>query len=174
MSHRPRVLTRPARLAGTTVLVLAAMTMSTGAPAGAVSDRAHRPALSFAGESTLAAGLPFEGTVVGGLSSLTYDESRDVYYALSDAQPNLGQGPFRFYTLRGHVRRRLDPGDVTVVGVTLLTDASGLPVPGGGRPRGPHPHRAGHSDHHLRGLRDRDRGGEAVRQRVQPRGSTAT
>jgi len=138
MSHRPRVLTRPARLACTTVLVLAAMTMSTGAPAGAVSDRAHHPALSFAGESTLAAGLPFEGTVVGGLSSLTYDESRDVYYALSDAQPNLGQGPFRFYTLRVDTSDgRLDPGDVTVVGVTLLTDPSGLPLaPGEVDPEG--------------------------------------
>ena len=132
MSQRPRVLTRPARLAGTTVLVLAAMTMSTGAPAGAAGDRAHRPALSFAGESTLAAGLPFEGTVVGGLSSLTYDESRNVYYALSDAQPNLGQGPVRFYTLTVDTSDgALDADDVQVVDVTLLTDAAGVPLPGG-------------------------------------------
>jgi 3-phytase len=135
MSHRPLVLTRPARLAGAAVAVLAltAVSMTTGGvPAGAVSDRARQPDVAFSGESTVAAGLTYQGTVVGGLSSLTYDESREVYYALSDAQRNLGQGPFRFYTLRVDTSDgRLDPGDVTVVGVTLLTDASGLPLVAG-------------------------------------------
>jgi hypothetical protein len=69
---------------------------------------------------------------VGGLSSITYDAARDVYYALSDAQPNLGQGPVRFYTLTVDTSDgALDAGDVTVVDVTLLTDAAGVPLQGG-------------------------------------------
>ena len=101
LRHHFRVPTRHAgRFTAVAVLALIAVLLPIAAPAGAVSARAHRPTLSFAGEATLPAGLAFEGTVAGGLSSLAYDESRGVYYALSDAQPNLGQGPFRFYTLR--------------------------------------------------------------------------
>ena len=103
-----------------------------GAPAAGVSERARQPQLSFAGESTLAAGLAYQGTVVGGLSSITYDAARDRYYALSDAQPNLGQGPVRFYTLTVDTADgELDAGDVDVVGVTLLTDAAGVPLQAG-------------------------------------------
>ena len=121
-----------------------------------MSDRARQPHLAYAGESTLAAGLTFEGTVVGGLSSITYDAARDVYYALSDAQPNLGQGPVRFYTLTVDTSDgALDPGDVEVVGVTLLTDAAGVPLQGGTvDPEGLTLTAAGHSDHDLGGLRD--------------------
>ena len=109
-----------------------------GSPAVAVSDRAHQPRLDFAGEATLPAGLVHDGTVVGGLSSLTYDADRGVYYALSDAQPNLGQGPFRFYTLDIDVSDGdLGPGDVTVLEVTTLTDPSGAPLqPGTVDPEG--------------------------------------
>ena len=96
--------------------------------------------LRFAGEATLPAGLPFEGTVVGGLSSISYDATRDVYYALSDAQPNLGQGPFRFYTLRINTSdgalgagatpgfRRDDPGPTRSVSVLApgTVDPEGL------------------------------------------------
>ena len=101
-------------------------------PAGAVSDRARMPELTFAGESTLPAGMTFEGTVVGGLSSLAYDEARDVYYAISDARPEIGQGAHRFYTLDIDVSDgSLDPGDVTVVDVTTLLRANGTPFPDG-------------------------------------------
>ena len=62
------------------------------APAVAAAARSPRcptgPASrnwSYAGESTLAAGLTYQGTVVGGLSSITYDSEREVYYALSDS-----------------------------------------------------------------------------------------
>ena len=99
-------------------------------PAGAVSDRARMPELTFAGESTLAAGMTFEGTVVGGLSSLAYDETRDVYYAISDARPEIGQGAHRFYTLDIDVSDgSLDPGDVTVLDVTTFVQSDGTPFP---------------------------------------------
>lgn len=125
--------TLPPRSAAAALAVAALLAPAVAAaPAGAVSDRARQSQLAFAGESTLAAGLTFQGTVVGGLSSITYDAARDVYYALSDAQPNLGQGPVRFYTLTVDTSDgALDPGDVTVVDVTLLTDAAGVPLQGG-------------------------------------------
>lgn len=100
--------------------------------ASAVSDRARTPELTFAGEARLAAGLTFADTVVGGLSSITYDAARDRYYAVSDARPELGQGDFRFYTLRVDVADgRLDPGDVTVESVTFLRDTAGQPFAAG-------------------------------------------
>jgi hypothetical protein len=132
------------RWASATLAALTAATLLTAAPpAGASGDHGPRrvPPLSFRGEATLPAGAAFAGTVVGGLSSITYDAWRDVYYAISDAQPNLNlpgveppasQGPFRFYTLRIDVRGgSLEPGDVSVVDVTTLTDAAGAPLPAG-------------------------------------------
>ena len=102
-------------------------------PAAATSPAARTPALAFHGESTLAEGLVFQNTVVGGLSSLTYDAARDVYYALSDDQ---GAGftptssPARFYTLKIDLDDgTLDSGDVTVVGVTTLRGPDGQPFP---------------------------------------------
>jgi len=100
-------------------------------PAAAVSPRAHAPDLEFLGEATLAAGAVFEGTVVGGLSSLTYDQQRDVFYAISDDQGGTftpTSTPARFYTLRIDVADgALDGGDVTVVDVTTLRGRDGQP-----------------------------------------------
>jgi len=125
--------TLPPRSAAAALAVAALLAPAVaGTPAAAVSDRARQPHLAYAGESTLAAGLTFEGTVVGGLSSITYDAARDRYYALSDAQPNLGQGTVRFYTLAVDTSDgALDAGDVQVVDVTVLTDAAGVPLQGG-------------------------------------------
>jgi len=44
----------------------------------ALVERARPVHLDFRGESTLPPGLPFDGTVVGGLSSITYDAERDL------------------------------------------------------------------------------------------------
>ena len=102
-------------------------------PASAASPRAHTPELDFLGEATLAAGAQFQGTVVGGLSSLTYDEERDVYYAISDDQgPGFAAGstPARFYTLAIDVSDgTLGAGDVTVLAVTTLLGPDGQPFP---------------------------------------------
>jgi hypothetical protein len=103
------------------------------APASAVSPQAHTAGLEFLGESTIASGATFEGTVVGGLSSWAYDEARDVYYALSDDQGGTFTStstPARFYTLRVDVSDgSLGAGDVTVVDVTTLLGADGQPFP---------------------------------------------
>jgi 3-phytase len=62
----------------------------------------------------------FEGTQFGGLSSITYDHRRKVWYAISDDQVNA-----RFYTLRLGVKQgRLG---VEIAAVTTLRDAAGVP-----------------------------------------------
>lgn len=124
------------RVAG--ALTVTALALGAAPAASAVSDHARTPHLRFAGESQLAAGLTFDGTTVGGLSSITYDSARDRYYAVSDARPELGQGDFRFYTLRVDVSDgQLDAGDVTVEAVTPLRDSAGQPfAPGSLDPEG--------------------------------------
>lgn len=69
-------------------------------------------------------GYLFNSTVVGGLSSITYDESRGVFYALSDDQGSVN--PVRYYTLGIDLADgQLDPGDITFLDVTFLRDESG-------------------------------------------------
>ena len=131
MTSPHRSATRRTAAAALAALTVAALVATT--PAAASGGHRHSPrgaALEFRGEAAIPAGAVFAGTVVGGLSSITYDRHRDVYYAISDARPELGQGTWRFYSLDIDLRDgRLDPGDVTVLGVTPLTDASGNAFP---------------------------------------------
>jgi hypothetical protein len=118
-SHRTRI---AATLAA--FCVVTALPLTQGGSAMALVERARPVHLEFRGESTLPPGLPFDGTVVGGLSSITYDAERDLYYAISDDQGSLG--PVRFYTLDIDVADgSLGPGDVTVVDVTALEPPAG-------------------------------------------------
>lgn len=85
-------------------------------------------AIEFIGEVTVASGTPFADTAVGGLSGLDYDPATDRFLALSDDRGI--HGAPRFYTLTIDLSDgRLDPGDVTVTGVTLLRDSIGAPLP---------------------------------------------
>jgi hypothetical protein len=93
-------------------------------PAAAVGDRARLPSLQFVGEAIFPTGYIVDGTVVGGLSGITYDASRGVFYSLSDDRSELG--PARFYTLRVDLGDgRLNPGDVSFTGVTTLKQPDG-------------------------------------------------
>ncbi len=84
------------------------------------------PTLEFLGEEILPTGLQFEGTEVGGLSSIAYDADTDRYYVISDDQSVID--PARYYTFALDVADgNLDPGDVVVTDVTTLLDAAGLP-----------------------------------------------
>jgi hypothetical protein len=66
---------------------------------GAVPSAAQEEPIRFLGEYTIPSkSLEFEGTTVGGLSGLTYDARRDVYYVISDDRGEFG--PARFYTLK--------------------------------------------------------------------------
>jgi hypothetical protein len=118
---------RPGRRSVVTVAVAVAMAAvgAFGVQANA-SDGAKPPSLQFLGEAIVPTGTTFEGTTVGGLSSITYDASRDLFYVLSDDQSVLQ--PARFYTLDVDLSDgRLDNGDVDFLDVTTLLAPGGQP-----------------------------------------------
>jgi hypothetical protein len=107
------------------VAVAIAVVTAIGVPASA-SDGAKPPEIEFLGEAIVPTGTTFEATTVGGLSSVTYDAARDVFYSLSDDQSVLQ--PARFYTLDVDVSDgRLDDGDVELLDVTTLLAPNGQP-----------------------------------------------
>lgn len=116
--------------------VVAAASSLPAAASASDGERARVRSLEFRGEVTFPTGTTFAGTQLGGLSSITYDDKRDVYYAVSDDQGTIN--PVRWYTLRIDVSDgRLDPGDVRVVDVTTALDVTGLPyTPGSLDPEG--------------------------------------
>ena len=90
------------------------------------SDGAKPPRLEFLGQAIIPTGAIFGGTTIGGLSSITFDPARGVFYSLSDDQGLLA--PVRFYTLAVDLSDgRLDDGDVDVIGVTTLLAPDGQP-----------------------------------------------
>ena len=76
--------------------------------------------LEFLGQQIFPTSTQFQGTTFGGLSSIAYDERRNVFYVLSDDQVNA-----RFYTLRIGVSSGAPA--VQILAVTTLRDASGQP-----------------------------------------------
>jgi hypothetical protein len=95
--------------------------------------------VEFLGEVVLPTGTLFGGTEIGGLSSITYDAGRQVYYALSDDQGNRGTGdPVRYYTVAIDLTDgTLDTGDVEFINVTQLFENKDTAFsPGGLDPEG--------------------------------------
>jgi hypothetical protein len=76
--------------------------------------------LEFLGQQIIPTGTQFQGTNFGGLSSIAYDERRNLFYVSSDDQVNV-----RYYTLRIGVSSGVPA--VQIVGVTTIRDASGQP-----------------------------------------------
>jgi hypothetical protein len=86
----------------------------------------HTPALEFRGQAIIPTGTTFQGTNVGGLSSISY-AGRNTFYAISDDQANA-----RFYKLRADISDgQLSNGDITFEGVTILKQPDGTPYPTG-------------------------------------------
>lgn len=56
------------------------------------------PLLTYLGQSQLTFGATVDGTVIGGLSGITYDADRQLYYVISDDRAK--KGPTRFYDFR--------------------------------------------------------------------------
>ena len=107
--------------------------------AAAVSAKDHDGAktvtgVEFLGEVIIPTGTMFSGTEIGGLSSITYDSGRQVYYTLSDDQGNRATGdPVRYYTLAiDYSDGTLDDGDIWFVDVTQLFADKNDPFPPGG------------------------------------------
>ncbi|MDJ0756453.1 MAG: esterase-like activity of phytase family protein [Ardenticatenaceae bacterium] len=88
------------------------------------------------GSVNIPTGTQFEETEIGGLSSITYDHRRGVYYAISDDQGTID--PVRFYTLEIDLSDgQLDPEDISFIKVTTMLDQSGSPfAPGTLDPEG--------------------------------------
>jgi hypothetical protein len=95
--------------------------------------------VEFLGEAVVPTGTVFDGTEIGGLSSITYDAARGVYYTLSDDQGNRPTGdPVRYYTVALDLSDgALDDGDLEFVDVTQLFENKKTPfAPGGLDPEG--------------------------------------
>jgi hypothetical protein len=95
--------------------------------------------VEFLGEVVVPTGTLFEGTEIGGLSSITFDPGRNIYYVLSDDQGNRPTGdPVRYYTVAIDLGDGMfEAGDLTFVAVTQLFEKQKTPfAPGGLDPEG--------------------------------------
>jgi hypothetical protein len=126
---RPRI----AALVALFAALLTAASLALAGPAAptvnAAPDRTGTPecatGVDFLGFSDALNKRTYEGTSVGGLSALTYDGRRGVYYSLVDNGP-AATSEARFYTLRIPTKGGV-LGTPEILGVTTLRDASGQP-----------------------------------------------
>ena len=82
--------------------------------------------VDFLGQSTFPTGFSFQGTELGGLSGITYDAGKNVYYSISDDRGE--KAPARFYTLKIDISQgSLNQGGVTPVDVTTLLNINNQP-----------------------------------------------
>jgi hypothetical protein len=90
--------------------------------------------VEFLGELVVPTGSDFDGTEIGGLSSITFDAARGLYYALSDDQGNRStEDPVRYYTIAIDLAdETLDAGDAEFVAVNQLFEKAGTSFPSGG------------------------------------------
>lgn len=124
MSLRPSFRSASFLLVALTIVALAAA----GAAAASAGGQQTVASLEFRGTVSLPTGLEFAGTEVGGLSGITRDASRGVYYAISDDRSQIN--PTRYYTLAIDLADGwLDEGDITFVDVTFLRDRAGSIFP---------------------------------------------
>ncbi|CAM4300106.1 hypothetical protein MB901379_03219 [Mycobacterium basiliense] len=97
---------------------------------GCASPHPARPAdspralLSYLGQAQIPFGATVDGVVIGGLSGISYDAGREVYYAISDDRSE--EGPVRFFSVRLSLS---DKGidNVSVIASHTLLDRSGEP-----------------------------------------------
>ena len=131
--HSPLV---PFLLILSLILLVAAGLGVQNATAKAQDNPVTLSSYELIGTVDIPTGAQFEGTEIGGLSSIAYDARRGVYYAISDDQGTID--PVRYYTLSIDVSDgQLDPGDITFLDVTQILDASGMPyAPGTIDPEG--------------------------------------
>jgi hypothetical protein len=86
--------------------------------------------IEFIGEAILPNNSTLKNTEIGGLSGITYDPKKDVYYAISDDRGQ--KAPARFYTLKIDLSKgKMQNGDVVPVGVTTLLNQDNQPFPPG-------------------------------------------
>lgn len=81
--------------------------------------------LSFLGQQQLAPGTEVDGTLVGGLSGITYDPDQQLYYIVSDDRSV--KNPSRFYTARIEVSPPIGLRPVEFVSARPWRDTNGAP-----------------------------------------------
>ncbi len=113
-----------AALMATTILAFASSPQAVARP-GADVPECGDTGVDFLGFSDDLDKETFEGTSVGGLSALTYDRRRGVYYSLVDNGPT-ATSEARFYTLRLPTKGGT-LGTPQILDVTTLRDADGNP-----------------------------------------------
>jgi 3-phytase len=82
--------------------------------------------IDFLGQQTFPTNTIYQGTEVGGLSGITYDPSRNVYYSISDDRSE--NNPARFYTLTIDLNQG-NLGQVNFTNVTTLLNENSQPFP---------------------------------------------
>jgi hypothetical protein len=115
------------------LFAIAALVAALAIPAGATPETPPMTVDSaqYLGQVVFPPDAMFDGTQIGGLSSITYDAGRDVYYSLSDDQAAINY--VRYYTTDiDYSDGTLDPGDVTFTKVTQLYESKKQPFGLGG------------------------------------------
>jgi hypothetical protein len=94
---------------------------SVAAPVKPPVATAKPPKLEFIGEAKIPTGAQFLSTEIGGLSGLTYDSQKDLYYAISDDRGQ--KGPARVYSFKINLKDGcLGATDLLPQSVIRLTD----------------------------------------------------
>jgi 3-phytase/alkaline phosphatase D len=107
-------------------LVIVILVLAPAAAAKKGHKPKHAPKLEFRGQAIIPTGTTFQGTTVGGLSSIAH-AGRGTFYVLSDDQANA-----RFYKLHADIADgQLSNGDITFQSVTTLKRPDGTPYPTG-------------------------------------------
>ncbi|MGD1911973.1 MAG: esterase-like activity of phytase family protein [Rivularia sp. (in: cyanobacteria)] len=86
--------------------------------------------IDFIGEAILPTGTNFKNTELGGLSGITYDAMKQLYYVISDDRSQ--KSPARFYTFQINLNiDSFQKSDIVPVAVTTLKDKNGKTFPAG-------------------------------------------
>ena len=90
--------------------------------------QANIPKITFLGEVNFPTGLKFKNTEVGGLSGITYNQDKQIYYAISDDRSR--KAAARFYTLKIDLDiNKISEETVTFIDVTTLLNENSQPFP---------------------------------------------
>lgn len=80
--------------------------------------------IDFIGEATLPTGTKFKNTELGGLSGITYDSRKQLYYAISDDRSQ--KSAARFYTFQINLNKdSFQESDIKPIAVTTLKNKNG-------------------------------------------------
>ncbi len=106
------------------------LTSCSAAPLAIATPRVFlNTSLEFLGEYRLPPATKIDQVPVGGLSGLTFDRQRNVFYAVSDDRGALG--PARFYTLKLDLDQDSHLKQVKILKMTTLKNAEGKTYPTG-------------------------------------------